>query len=246
MSERARIEERSVAFLNVTPERRRQPSWIAKQRGDTPAIVVAAPPRLPPEMVAAFQQELHMFPESVLPPASAEASPSWTASELDEAPTSSEPAAAIEPAAHEAALPDPELLAGLIDAVEQLARTRGEVLDATAGQLAELATLIARRVIAHELSVGPDVVEGLVREGLDALGEHDRVEVRVGSGFGTALESLRHRLSTNGRSAVVQVDSRLAEFGCVVETELGVVDESIEARLTSLLLALKPDSAPPT
>ncbi len=233
-----------MAFLNVTPERRRQPSWIAKQRGDTPAIVVAAPPRLPPEMVAAFQQELHMFPESVLPPASAEAS--WPASELDEAPTPSEPAAAIEPAAHEPALPDPELLAGLIDAVEQLARTRGEVLDATAGQLAELATLIARRVIAHELSVGPDVVEGLVREGLDALGEHDRVEVRVGSGFGTALESLRHRLSTNGRSAVVQVDPRLAEFGCVVETELGVVDESIEARLTSLLLALKPDSAPPT
>lgn len=243
MSDRA---ARAVAFLNVTPERRRQPSWIAKQRGDMPAVVVAGPPRLPREMVAAFQQELNMFPESVLPPAADEPPIESMVSEAEPA-RHAEPTEELadEPYLHEPPLPDPDLLAGLIEAVEQLARTRSEVLDATAGQLAELATLIARRVIAHELSVSPDVVEGLVREGLDALGEHDRVSIRVGSGFGAAIEPMKQRLSANGQSVAVRVDAGLADFACVVETELGVVDESIEARLASLLQALKPDSAPP-
>lgn len=244
MSDRA---TRAVAFLNVTPERRRQPSWIAKQRGDIPAVVVAGPPRLPREMVAAFQQELNMFPESVMPPASVDEAPieSMVSEAEPHHPFESEGEPSCEPLLHEPALPDPDLLAGLIDAVEQLSRTRSEVLDATAGQLAELATLIARRVIAHELSVSPEVVEGLVREGLDALGEHDRVSIRVGSGFGAAIEPMKQRLSSNGQNVAVRVDPALSDFACVVETELGVVDESIEARLTSLLQALKPDSAPP-
>lgn len=212
-----------------------------------PAVVVAGPPRLPREMVAAFQQELNMFPESVLPPAAADEPPieSMVSAAEPARPFESEDELASDPMLHEPALPDPDLLAGLIDAVEQLSRTRSEVLDATAGQLAELATLIARRVIAHELSVSPDVVEGLVREGLDALGEHDRVSIRVGSGFGAAIEPMKQRLSANGQNVAVRVDPRLADFACVVETELGVVDESIESRLASLLQALKPDSAPP-
>lgn len=203
----------------------------------------ARPPRLPQEFVAAFQHELGMLRDSV----------PVTASPPDEALCQLEPGAEDEdevddPVPHAAApsLPDPELLAGLIDAVEQLAQSRSDVLDATAGQLAELAATIARRVIAHELSVSPEVIDGLVREGLEALGEHDRVVVRVGSGFATAVEVLRHRLSRNGQRAEVRVDPDLSEFGCVVETELGVVDESIDSRLAALLQALKPESAPPT
>ncbi len=220
----------------------RQPSWIAKQRGDPPAPVLGArPPRLPQEFVAAFQEELGILRDSV--PVSAtepdEASRQLEAGSEGE----SDDAAPHAPAPN---LPDPELLAGLIDAVEQLAQSRSDVLDATAGQLAELAATIARRVIAHELSVSPEVVDGLVREGLEALGEHDRVVVRVGAGFATAVEVLRQRLSRAGQRTEVRVDPDLSEFGCVVETELGVVDESIDSRLAALLQALKPESAPPT
>ena len=212
-----------------------------------PAVVVAGPPRLPREMVAAFQQELNMFPESVMPPASVDEAPieSMVSEAEPHHPFEPEGEPSSEPLLHEPTLPDPDLLAGLIDAVEQLSRTRSEVLDATAGQLAELATLIARRVIAHELSVSPEIVEDLVRKGLDALGEHDRMSIRIGSDFGAAIEPMKQRLSSNGQNVAVRVDPALSDFACVVETELGVVDESIEARLTSLLQALKPDSAPP-
>jgi flagellar biosynthesis/type III secretory pathway protein FliH len=40
----------------------------------------------------------------------------------------------------------------------------------------------------------------------------------------------------------VRLDASLEEYGCVVETELGSVDESIESRIATLLNALKPDA----
>jgi flagellar biosynthesis/type III secretory pathway protein FliH len=41
------------------------------------------------------------------------------------------------------------------------------------------------------------------------------------------------------------VEEALGDYDCVIETELGQVDESVEARLEKLLAALKPDSEAP-
>ncbi len=131
-------------------------------------------------------------------------------------------------------------------AIEQVMQSRAEVLAQTASQLAELAVMIARRVIARELSIGAEVVHSLVAEGLDALGNHDRVLVRLGGGFSELRDDVQSRLLRNGASCEVRVDTSLAKWGCVVETELGRVDESVESRLATLLQALKPDSNPPT
>ena len=117
------------------------------------------------------------------------------------------------------------------------------MLEQTASQLGELATIIARRVIAHEISLNPNIVAGLVSEGLSALGAHDRVLVRVGSAFEAARENLARRLADRGAHAEVRFDSSLSEYGCVVETELGRVDESIESRIATLLQALRPESS---
>jgi Flagellar assembly protein FliH len=237
---------RRVKFTNVSRERERLPSWLPSARRrtakkeDSPLL---APPRVPSEFVDAIRQELEPERASRPPRVSERPRPSARPGSMPPASAAAELVHA--PPAAPPFIVDPEATAAFERAVELLISERGRVLEQTAGQLGELATIIARRVIAHEISLNPSLVAGLVREGLEALGAHDRVLVRVGRGFAVARESLGQRLADRGAHAEVRLDATLDEHGCVVETELGSVDESIESRITTLLNALKPDSELP-
>jgi hypothetical protein len=238
---------RRVQFATVSRDRERLPSWMpvarhkSSKREDVPSL---AAPRVPSEFVDAIRQELDPErasrprraserPRASYRPGSAVPPPPDAVGELIRDPS-------VAPAPQ--LVIDPEASAAFERAVELLVDERARVLEQTAGQLGELATIIARRVIAHEISLNPAFVAGLVREGLEALGAHDRVLVRVGEGFAIARENLERRLADRGARAEVRLDASLEEYGCVVETELGSVDESIEARIATLLNALKPDS----
>lgn len=130
-------------------------------------------------------------------------------------------------------------------AIEELAAAQTRVMEGTAGQLATLAAMIARRVIARELEVAQGVLTNLVREALDALSEQTEVRVRVGRGFSGAVDGLEQSLAAEVSGLKVLIDPSLDDYACLVETELGQVDESIESRLEKLLEALKPDSEAP-
>jgi flagellar biosynthesis/type III secretory pathway protein FliH len=140
---------------------------------------------------------------------------------------------------------DPALERAFRTAIEEMAKTRAQVLEAAAGQLAALAAIIARRVIARELTLAPAILEDLVREALEALSDQDRIRVRVGRGFQGAVDGLERQLALRGNEFRIFVEDGLADYDCVVETELGQVDESVEKRLEKLLAALKSDSEAP-
>lgn len=241
-------------FADVTPGKRKCPSWLAKS--DTgPDVHPPRPGALPREFLAAFQREIESASElppaalaPSIPPHKDVAAQDAVAAELSRAHElasilppppvpASEPASALDA--------DPEVVEALLGAVEQVMQARADVLARTANQLAELAVMIARRVIARELSISAAVVHDLIAEGLDALGAHDRITVRLGEGFAELRDEVQARLLRNGAACEVRLDGNLGAWGCVVETELGSVDESVEARLATLLQALKPDSSPP-
>jgi hypothetical protein len=238
---------RKVTFARVTNPRVRAPSWLPTARGRASAggrkeelLPSLKPPPLPSEFVDAIRQELE--PERASrPPRASEMPPRM--------PSMPVPAPAVaqtpEPGPVQLIV-DPEATHAFEQAIELLVAERSRVLEQTASQLGELATIIARRVIAHEISLNPNIVAGLVNEGLSALGAHDRVLVRVGSAFAEARANLEQRLADRGAHAEVRLDPSLSEYGCIVETELGRVDESIESRIATLLQALRPESdAPP-
>jgi len=240
---------RKVKFASVTNPRVRAPSWLpqARSRGSKKeeAVSLRAPP-LPSEFVDAIRQEL--APERASRPTRASEFPARDVRvpSLPPAAASREIEAALAmPAVPSEPIIDPEASAAFERAVELLVAERSRVLEQTASQLGELATIIARRVIAHEISLNPNIVAGLVNEGLAALGAHDRVLVRVGRLFAVSSASLVVRLADRGAHAEVRVDPNLPDDGCIVETELGRVDESIEARIATLLQALKPESDAP-
>jgi len=240
---------RKVNFARVTNPRVRAPSWMPSARGRAAVkkeepLPSLKPPPLPSEFVDAIRQELE--PERASrPPRASEMPPRMPSMPASAAPVPAPmPSVPAEPGPVQYVV-DPEATHAFEQAVELLAAERSRVLEQTASQLGELATIIARRVIAHEISLNPNIVSGLVNEGLAALGAHDRVLVRIGSAFNEARVNLEQRLADRGAHAEVRLDDSLSEYGCVVETELGRVDESIEARISTLLQALRPDSDSP-
>lgn len=223
-------------------------SATSHARAQGPSLRPAAVPK---EFVQAVRRELRTTPAHSAPP-SHEMARDLAESELLAAqmarslrPSELPPGFPVPPLVAEPKPADPGLERAFRSAIEEMAKTRAQVLEAAAGQLAALAAIIARRVIARELTLAPGILEDLVREALEALSDQARVRVRVGRGFQSAVDGLERQLALRGNEFRVFVEDGLADYDCVVETELGQVDESVEKRLEKLLAALKPDSEAP-
>jgi len=226
---------RPATFNDVTPNERKAPSWVAP-----------APPSLPrPEAPVPPPPRVPTGTHSIEPPSKPvvlSSPPHTSLLALEMAPPLESlrvPSAPSEPPG-----PPPELVAAFGTALEELAAARARLLFETREQLAELAGLIARRVIARELALDPRLVVGLVQEGLEALGAYDQVTVRLGAWFESARDDLSARLRSRGIALEIVLDPTLPPDGCVVETELGRVDESLETRLDHLLRGLASEEPP--
>jgi hypothetical protein len=142
-----------------------------------------------------------------------------------------------------------ELIDRLASSIELLAGERVRVLARAESQLVELAVAIARRVIGRELTVDPTLLADLASEGIEALGSKERLVVRLGDVADDAgIEAIRARLTARAPQCQVVHDPTLPRGGCIVETEYGTVDESLEARLASVVdaVAATPKDAPKT
>jgi flagellar assembly protein FliH len=128
-----------------------------------------------------------------------------------------------------------EACVAIVQAVEEFAAERRQALERAESELVELVRAVARRVIARELLIDPGLVEGLVKGGLEALGQADRVTVRIGPFFQDVVDELREKLEQRGIDCLVLVDPALGSYGCSLETDLGKVDESVESRLDVLM-----------
>lgn len=250
---------RRATFTDVSPERRlKKPRWLSPRESTMPPPPAPAPSEsrharpemtpslrpapIPKEFVQAVKKELRVMP--TVPPA-----PHEVARGLAETATLADQMARVVRPSELPPPPEPKADAALErafhSAVEEMALARTRILEAAGSQLAALAAVIARRVIARELSIAPEIVEDLVREGLEALAEQDKVRVRVGRGFVNAVDGLERQLALRSSEFRVFVEDTLDDYACVVETELGQVDEGVEKRLEKLLEALKPDSEGP-
>jgi hypothetical protein len=132
-----------------------------------------------------------------------------------------------------------ELLDRLAASIELLAGERTRILARAEGELVELAGAIARRVVGRELKVDPTLIADLAMTGIDALGKGERLAVHIGDlGDDAAMESIGARLAALAPQCQIVRDPTLPRGGCVVKTEHGTVDESLESRLERVLAAV--------
>ena len=118
--------------------------------------------------------------------------------------------------------------------VGQLVKAIGSQLDAMQQEMAEAlaatALALARQIVRSELAARPESVAAVAQEALETLmlsARHITLRVHpddqplVAEGAGELLAA---------RGARLVADSGIARGGCVVESDIGLVDASIETR----------------
>jgi flagellar assembly protein FliH len=112
-------------------------------------------------------------------------------------------------------------------------------------EIVQLSLAIAAKILHREAQVDPMLMAALVRIALDNMREGSSVTIRVCPGKG---ETWREYFAGNTSVSHIDVveDVKLADLDCLVETELGSANFSIEKQLKEVeqgffdLLALRP------
>ena len=105
-----------------------------------------------------------------------------------------------------------------------------QIEQALAGQVAEVAILLARQVVRSELSLHPEQVAQLVQEALGSvLASARQIAVHLNPDD-QALVQMHAGEALAARGARLVADPALRRGGCVIDSELGVIDASLEAR----------------
>ena len=112
--------------------------------------------------------------------------------------------------------------------------------DQAAAALAQLATVVARRVIMHELKVAPELIVGIVRQAAEALPMATR-ELRVH--LHPDDLALMQELGAAERHWQLLADSTLARGDCRLESERSRLDARVETRVAAIIDALLGDDA---
>ncbi len=117
---------------------------------------------------------------------------------------------------------------------------RRETLESSERDLVRLAIAIATRVVGREIQVDPTLIAAWAKEGIEAIGSHDRVVVALSPEIVAALEA-RGDKDALGELADVVADPRLSKSDCEVRGKFGRIDEGVHARLDAVVAALELD-----
>jgi len=134
---------------------------------------------------------------------------------------------------------------GLAAVTELLVGARAVAARARAGAEAELRALavrIAEKLLGRELALDPGVVVDVAATAMRHAGEPRELVVRCATEDLQALERGKPRLVERCRAAQAVrfvADDRVARGGCIVETELGVVDARLSTQLDAIERALR-------
>jgi flagellar assembly protein FliH len=130
-----------------------------------------------------------------------------------------------------------ELLATLADSLAELSRLRERVLKNSTEDMLRLALAVAEQVIHCEVKADSTIILATLQEALQAAISSDAYHVKVHpDDLALVMEKKPLFLaSVSGlKNITLEADEAVSRGGCLIESELGQVDASIEGQLGEL------------
>lgn len=129
------------------------------------------------------------------------------------------------------------MLRRLSDTIQELATVRRSMIRETERQMVELALSIARRVVRREVAIDSELTLTMARVALDRLGDSTAVTIRLHPQDFEATCGQREALLA-GSHVTVTPDASVSRGGCLVQSDFGYVDASVDAQFQELARAL--------
>lgn len=136
------------------------------------------------------------------------------------------------------------ILRRLSQTLESLAQLRRTIIQQTEQQVVELALTLARRVVHREISLDPQLVAALAHVALERLGEQAPATIRLHPDDYATVMAQRGE-QWQGAQVTVVPDAAIARGGCLVESDFGMIDASVDAQFDELTRSLLGDATTP-
>lgn len=117
--------------------------------------------------------------------------------------------------------------------LQSLTNARQELSTSLELDLSEMVLLLAGQLAAGAVTIDPERIVELARQGLNLVAESDVVTIRAATGPVALLREAHGALQTaaNVESLRIVEDPTLEPDGCIVESEMGRVDMRVSQRL---------------
>jgi type III secretion protein L len=129
---------------------------------------------------------------------------------------------------------------GLAKATEFITKSKEyyqRTVDSSTENLKMLAVKIAEKIVGRALELNPEVINDIVSQAIRTLRRQKNVIVRCNEeDFETLKKNEENFLGMMGQSGMIDfvADPKVSRGGCVVESEIGIVDARLETQLKTL------------
>jgi len=129
----------------------------------------------------------------------------------------------------------------LADTVDELRKFRADLLQKTERQVVQLALAIARRIVHREVRLDRELLETMGRVALDRLGAVSTATIRLHpDDYAAVTRGASEGAAESGTTIVA--DPLVRRGGCVVESDFGVIDVSVDSQIQEMATALLGDA----
>jgi flagellar assembly protein FliH len=117
----------------------------------------------------------------------------------------------------------------LAQTLDEMTALRATMLQRSERQVIALALAIAKRIVHSEMKADRDLMPAMVHVALERLGDTSAATVRLHPDDHATIASLR---KADAHGLKVIADPSVGRGGCVVESEVGAVDLSVDAQIS--------------
>jgi flagellar assembly protein FliH len=128
------------------------------------------------------------------------------------------------------------MLRRVAQTLEELGGLRQTLMQETERQMVQLSLALARRVVHREVTLDPELAAALAHVALEKLGTRTPATIRLNPDDYTIVAQDGERWG--GAAVTVVPDPAISRGGCLVESDFGCIDATIERQFDELTRAL--------
>jgi flagellar assembly protein FliH len=128
------------------------------------------------------------------------------------------------------------MLRRVAQTLEELGNLRKTLMQQSERQMVQLALTLARRVVQREISLDPELIAAMAHVAIKKLGVSNPSTIRLHPDDYTVVARDGDRWS--GSNVTVVPDPSIARGGCMVESDFGTIDATLDRQFDEMARAL--------
>jgi len=126
--------------------------------------------------------------------------------------------------------------------IESLTDTRTEFFGKAEKEMVDLVTMVSSEIVLREIREDEKIIADVLRKAVEEIHIQQKIKVRVNPADLENVKNMEEKLLEEVESITgveFAADGKITQGGCVIETNIGTLDATLENRLTAVHRSLR-------